>query len=779
MSLTALEGQGGIGKTRLALEYVRQHGASAFPGGVFWFSGEQDAEAQFHEMLRRLAPDKPWPGLVEMRQAGPYVVRGAFARELESLGERVLWVVDNLPEPVEGSPVDLDDWRIELGCLSILFTARTRVLFGAGGVASITVPSLDEEAALAMLLANRADSLSDEQRERAETIVEAVGRLPLAIEILASELDYSSLDELAHALVSEESSAVVDRVMRSLEEYVAKDSLRGVVQTFVRSYDRLDKSTRELAHLLACFGPEPIPRSLVEALGEPVDQLRGNLRTLQTRHFLTVQDPEKNVIGQVHRVLASFLRILRVDQSQRGALTRARDALLHDWRVRGVDGISRERAVLEPHVEAWCGHLSRFDVETGDVDLWLELGVHWYRRGLFKKAKPHQEQAHAFALRVLGERHPSTLTSMNDLGLTLLAMSELEQAKKLQEGVLGIRREELGERHPSTLTSKGNLALTYRMMGEFKQARALQEEDLKICREELGERHSHAVASIGNLALTLWEMGELNQAKELLEEALEIGREVSGERHPSTLTSMNNLAGILRAMGKLEQAKKLQEGVLEIRREELGERHPSTLTSKGNLAGMLRDMDEFEQAQEIEEEVLKTRLEVLGERHPSTLTSMNNLAGILRAMGKLEQAKELLEEALEIGREVSGERHPSTLTSKGNLAGMLRDMGEFEQAKVLQEEVLGIFREELGERHLSTLTSMNNLAGMLWDLGEKEQAQELLAEVLEACNEELGEYHPNTLNSMESLAIMFQQSGEHERARELLDRRQALIADTD
>ena len=688
MSLTALEGQGGIGKTRLALEYVRQHGSRAFLGGVFWFSGEQDAESQFHEMLCQLTPGKPWPELAEMRQQGPDAVRDTFARELERLGERVLWVVDNLPEPAEGNPVDLDDWRLELGCLSILFTTRAQVLFGAGGVTSLTVPSLDEKAAVDMLLANQVRALSDEQRKHAKTIVEAVGRLPLALEILAVELKFVSLQRLASDLTKKESSDVVDRAMERLKNQVTKGSLRGVVKTLVRSYERLDHPTRELAHLLACFGPEAIPRSLVEALAGSTDQLQDNLCTLQMRHFLTGQDPEEGVIGQMHRVLASFLR--QANQNQRGALTQARDALLRDWEKRGDDGISRERGTLEPHVEAWCMNLSRavsqegIEADQDDANLWLGLGIQWLRNGSYRQAKSHQERAYAFVRQILGEHHPYTLASMDNLALVLRALGDFEQTKELQERAYAFVRQILGEHHPNTLTVMNNLASTHQLMGDFEQA------------------------------------------KELQERAYAFARQILGEHHPSTLTSMNNLASTLHATGDLEQAKELQERVLVARRQILKKHHPSTLTSMNNLAGTLQTMGELEQARMLHEEVLVARRLVLGEHHPETLTSMNNLALVLYAMGDFEQAKELHEEALEVGRQILTEHHPNILTSKHNLALVLQTMGHLNQAQKLHEEALVARRLVLGERHPHTLTSMNNLASTLRAMGEPERARELM-----------------------------------------------------
>jgi len=59
---------------------------------------------------------------------------------------------------------------------------------------------------------------------------------------------------------------------------------------------------------------------------------------------------------------------------------------------------------------------------------------------------------------VLGDRHPDTLTSVNDLAMLLKAQGDLAGAEPLFREALQARREVLGDGHPDTLTSANNLA---------------------------------------------------------------------------------------------------------------------------------------------------------------------------------------------------------------------------------------------------------------------------------------------------------------------------------
>ena len=54
---------------------------------------------------------------------------------------------------------------------------------------------------------------------------------------------------------------------------------------------------------------------------------------------------------------------------------------------------------------------------------------------------------------VLGEEHPDTLTSMNNLAVTMRAQGDLAGARTIQGQLLAIRRRVLGDGHPDTLAS--------------------------------------------------------------------------------------------------------------------------------------------------------------------------------------------------------------------------------------------------------------------------------------------------------------------------------------
>ena len=95
----------------------------------------------------------------------------------------------------------------------------------------------------------------------------------------------------------------------------------------------------------------------------------------------------------------------------------------------------------------------------------------------------------------------------------------------------------LGDDHPDTLASADNLAADLRNLGEHQAARELDEDTLARPRRVLGDDHPSTLTSADNLAGDLRNLGEHQAARELDEDTLARRRRVLGDDHPDTLPS--------------------------------------------------------------------------------------------------------------------------------------------------------------------------------------------------------------------------------------------------
>jgi hypothetical protein len=68
--------------------------------------------------------------------------------------------------------------------------------------------------------------------------------------------------------------------------------------------------------------------------------------------------------------------------------------------------------------------------------------------------------------RVLGDDHPSTLRTANNLAVCLHELGDLQAARDLEQDTLDRYRRILGDDHPDTLRTASNLAADLRALGE-------------------------------------------------------------------------------------------------------------------------------------------------------------------------------------------------------------------------------------------------------------------------------------------------------------------------
>ncbi|KAL8909884.1 MAG: hypothetical protein Q9171_004797 [Xanthocarpia ochracea] len=250
------------------------------------------------------------------------------------------------------------------------------------------------------------------------------------------------------------------------------------------------------------------------------------------------------------------------------------------------------------------------------------------------------------------------------VGRTYFDEGRWEEAEELHVQVMQTRKRVLGEEHPSTLTSMANLASTYRNQGRWKEAEELHVQVMQTCARVLGEEHPSTLTSMANLASTYSNQGRWKEAEELEVQVMQTRKRVLGEEHPDTLSSIANLASTYRNQGRWKEAEELKVQVMETRKRVLREEHPDTLSSIANLASTYWDQGRWKEAEELEVQVMQTRKRVLGEEHPSTLTSMANLAHTWKSQCRNEEAISMMKKCFELQRHILGPDHPDTVSSR-------------------------------------------------------------------------------------------------------------------
>jgi len=236
----------------------------------------------------------------------------------------------------------------------------------------------------------------------------------------------------------------------------------------------------------------------------------------------------------------------------------------------------------------------------------------------------------------LGDRHPRTLKKINNMGLLLKEMGQLEEAKQLYTEALEGKRDTLADPHdPSLLLQINNMGTLLEKMGEPEEARLLLGKVLQAARDDprLGDRHPRTLVSINNMGQVLQAMGQLKEAKQLYEEAKQL----------------------------YEEAKQLYEEALQAKRETLGDRNQSTLITIGNLADLLRATGDLVNAKAVLGNTVGIAQEVFGIDNMRTLKITAIAARLQHAQpGGAAAGKELLATTVARMAEVPGDNHQDT-----------------------------------------------------------------------------------------------------------------------
>ncbi|MGF7178102.1 tetratricopeptide repeat protein [Azospirillum doebereinerae] len=607
--LVRVHGMGGIGKSLLAEEYALRFG-SAYPGGIVWLTASKGDTETADATSRRDRQFQAVASALGLEMAGhdPAAVVRLVGRHLAGR-EPYLWVVDDLPADADLAELQL--WQAPGANGRSLFTTRNRSLDFVGGGVSLDV--LGRADALRLLTARRPPANAGETAT-AEAIVGELGGHALAVDVAAAAVRSVGYGAFLNRLRKPGPDAL--HLAAKWVNDLPTGHEASIATTLLQSLDRLSPAGLTLLHLTSLMAPDPIPKDFLAAIlanpEEPdddgLDALAQGIRAAEAEALAECGDDNVTV----HVLVSRTLRFHKPapDDWRKAAVK----VLLRYLPLAGDIGQHHQLLPLIPHARSLTTNLP--DADSADAIGWLARFD--YQRGAYNGAEAGYRWELNARTVIQGEEHPDTLTSMNNLALTLGALGNAAGAKAMHERVLAVRIRVQGEEHPDTLTSMNNLAATLGALGNAAGAKAMHERILAARIQVLGEEHPDTLTSMNNLAATLKALGDTAGAKVMHERVLAVQSRVLGEEHPDTLTSMNNLASTLEALDDAAGAKAMHERELAVCHRVLGEEHPDTLISMNNLAWTAFELGGYDEARKLWTQAKPVALRLFGVDHKLT-----------------------------------------------------------------------------------------------------------------------------------------------------------------
>jgi tetratricopeptide (TPR) repeat protein len=442
--------------------------------------------------------------------------------------------------------------------------------------------------------------------------------------------------------------------------------------------------------------------------------------------------------------------------------------------------------------------------------------VTWYL-GNEQTARKMLEEALDIRRRVLPDRHPDILQSLNNLAELLGEDHKFNESMRKYADVIARIEHTLGPNHPDLAIDLLNMALMAYDMGKYNEAIPLFERGLSIRIKAYGDEHelvAEYLLAIANLhvaqrqfreskfefegALSIIEdtlgkqsreyamglsqfgkclqlMCQFKDAIPVINEALLIFRSAvlsadeslkEGERDSRILDLSKILiigADVFVGLGEYAAAEPYYEEAIEIIQKVLGDDNIEGANTLIKLAEVLKNQQYYDDAKNVYQEALQIRRQCLGV-HLDVVQVLNNLGDLCKRLGDFSGALMYYEESLVIREQILGEYHQDVAQSVHAVAAMYDLQGDFVEAERLFQRALVLRRKCLGDMHPDVAQTLNNLAAILDDLNRSDEAEPLYKEALHIYKEVYGDQHPDVALSLNNLAALLDDNGEFDKA---------------
>ncbi|MGH3195552.1 MAG: tetratricopeptide repeat protein [Streptosporangiaceae bacterium] len=513
----------------------------------------------------------------------------------------------------------------------------------------------------------------------------------------------------------------------------------------------------------------------ITATGADQNVVRAAINNLAQAGLVTIDPASPARTVQMHASVQAAVRAYLPPADLEQVVLAAADALLETWPEGGgaapvLAGQARlesapsgpaplEQAQLEQALRDCAATLRAAPSPSGDAMLWrpeahpllFRAGLSLEHSRLSDAAITYWKSMVATSTRLFGPAHANAVAARDRLAAAYESAGRSADAIAVFQTALADRERDQGPEDAETIAARSHLAHAYQSAGRPDDAIALYERTVAESGPLLGPAHPVTLDARASLAGTYQAAGRPREAIAAYELLLAGAERQLGAGHPATLSARASLGAAYAANGQAKEAIGQFERALTDQERMHGRDHPDTIAARASLASAFRAAGQAKDAIAQYERVLADRERVEGADHPDAIAARANLAYAYRSAGRLRGAIPQYERTLADRTRVQGPDHRDTLTARSNLAACYQQARRLTDAIPQYERALADSERMLGPGDDQTLTTRCNLATAYYTAGRLTDVVTVLQRALADCERYLGPDHQMTQTVRENL----------------------------
>ena len=307
---------------------------------------------------------------------------------------------------------------------------------------------------------------------------------------------------------------------------------------------------------------------------------------------------------------------------------------------------------------------------------------------------------------------------------------------------LAIREKLLGKKHPDTLTTYNNIGSIYFHDDDYNSAMKYYKRGLP---QKIGERkntiqasrillskqssvYDHGFDQV--LSKTFSNIGSVYFKKESYRKAVEYYSESLRLQHIgnkdsqawlSLATTYSNIASAKSKLGDVNNALDFHDKAANIRENELGD-HLDTALSYYNAGHAFSLSQDYEGALDAYQRSLRIRKKLLEEYNEDVAASYSGVAKSLYFLQQYDESIENYKHAIKIEEKLFGKKHLTTGMTYNNLATAYYSSNDFDKALEFYGKALAVKLKKFEAQHKDLYSVYSNIGAAYWKSSKKDDS---------------------------------------------------------